>query len=364
MADIDTPKIIISTFKTECDIHSFDFKWESSEVYSHELKLNISDEKIRKSFSSTINLKYFDIFNDSVLKNIILENTHKYKSLWKVLKYTKESFFTLHRDKFDHLNDIATIVIIPPKSVCDYTGGELNLYINSKDFKTVIADDVDWTYCIFDYNVYHEVMPILSGERIVFKNNIITNLNKSTYERSIDQLFNITEEPIDMTNVKIPKPYDNDVNIYEYVHNYIDNICSVCNYKNGDIYDYCDSCDSDSLINMELCKVYNSDIDKYGNHIPNMYSYFVLPKYQPNLCITDNLTKHILNKVFTEYSSTYNIIINNIEHSDCSGHICEKYVVLYDLEKSTSFEYEFSDDGDVVDYIYDYLITCLTFIKK
>ena len=244
---MDIPQIITSTFESDFDIFTLTYKWETSDVYSYYLKKNISNETIRKSLSSIVDYKQMNGFHTNIITKININDLWVYKSSsWKAIKYTKDSFFSLHRDIFDKIYDIGTIVIIPPKSICNYTGGELNLYFNEKEFITVIADDIMWMYCIFDYNVYHEVLPVLSGERIIFKNNIILkNYGATNYNRTIDKLFDIVK-PIDMTDIKIPKPYDD---IYEYRHDYIDKICTGCGLKDG-------TEDIDIDVDIEMCRVY------------------------------------------------------------------------------------------------------------
>ena len=76
------------------------------------------------------------------------------------------------------------------------------------------------------------------------------------------------------------------------------------------------------------------------------------------------MTRHILNKVFIEYGDKYEIKIVNTEHNDYSGSLRENYIILYDVEKSTSYDTEYSDDGEDRYYSNNYLITYLHFVKK
>lgn len=92
-----------------------------------------------------------------------------------LLKYDIGGFFKPHCDhnqgiresngkKFKH---VATILIIPPIHLHNHTGGELKLFLENNT-EIITATD-DWTILIFKLGIIHEVLPLLSGVRYVFK---------------------------------------------------------------------------------------------------------------------------------------------------------------------------------------------------
>lgn len=57
-----------------------------------------------------------------------------------------------------------TLIILPPKSVCQYEGGELEFGCS-----TFTAHETFWTYVVIPFGVKHRVSRVSSGKRIVFK---------------------------------------------------------------------------------------------------------------------------------------------------------------------------------------------------
>jgi hypothetical protein len=114
-----------------------------------------------------------------------VNNIHRSYPKWVIcpsrfllLKYDIGGFFKKHCDhcqgiresngkKFKH---VATILIIPPMFLHEHTGGELNLFLDNKT-ETISATN-EWTIIIFKLGIVHEVLPLTSGIRYVFKGEI------------------------------------------------------------------------------------------------------------------------------------------------------------------------------------------------
>lgn len=83
-----------------------------------------------------------------------------------LLKYEEGDFFKPHQDSKSNDYHIGTILIYPPKNICDYEGGEL--YLPKEDI-TIKAYENDWSMVLLHINTLHEVKPITKGTRYVFK---------------------------------------------------------------------------------------------------------------------------------------------------------------------------------------------------
>lgn len=81
------------------------------------------------------------------------------------LKYDKGCFAAAHVDR---LGEYTCLVF--PKQVAKSTGGELNLHVDVRSTVTFVPHTytID-TMIIFPANMEHEVLPVTSGERYVFK---------------------------------------------------------------------------------------------------------------------------------------------------------------------------------------------------
>ena len=102
-------------------------------------------------------------------------NNEPYKGM--SLLYPKNGFIFKHCDSEGDFNyRIASAVIFLNE---EYTGGELLLYNNDKP---IVAKKKTGTLYLFDCKLYHEVTPVLSGERktlALFFDNTKISKNKS-----------------------------------------------------------------------------------------------------------------------------------------------------------------------------------------
>lgn len=165
-----------------------ELSWSESKVgYGKTNKLHL---KTRRSYSAKEKLNFIintsdsnDIIDDFLdIDKIILsdsksnitwldENTMR---SWDVLKYEPGDFFDYHTDGKSEKNHVGTIILLPPKSIFNYSGGELILLCDDKEI-IINSDDNDWFCVVFDINIKHKVNKVLNGSRIVFKSKIFKN---------------------------------------------------------------------------------------------------------------------------------------------------------------------------------------------
>ena len=183
--------------------------WDESKVGNNKLGINKSNTNIRSS--KIAQEKANVIIETSELNNIIddilmdekftLSNS-KSNITWfdentmrefDIIKYEQGDFFDSHIDGKSEIDHIGTILLLPPKSIFNYIGGELILIIDSNKI-TINSDPINWTCVVFDINVSHKVSKILGGTRIIFKSKLYKNLNnnKFWYKKS-DIKLNLTE---------------------------------------------------------------------------------------------------------------------------------------------------------------------------
>ena len=84
---------------------------------------------------------------------------------WRVLKY-KNGFFKEHVDKQVHPKHCATEILLPPKTLCSYEGGELVIKEDKKE-NFIKPDENDWTYVFMPLGTLHRVEKV-EGMRYSF----------------------------------------------------------------------------------------------------------------------------------------------------------------------------------------------------
>ena len=86
------------------------------------------------------------------------------------VKYLEGGFFKKHQDSIKNQHHFATILVLIPTRLSPHTGGTLRVWDeNDKlhEFSTETMDDV--TVVMFHPSLMHEVLPVTSGTRVVFK---------------------------------------------------------------------------------------------------------------------------------------------------------------------------------------------------
>jgi len=177
--------------------------WKISSIGDIKTGENIIDTNIRNSFYSEdyIRIKYSDFVYNNVIRDILdididcnLElkyNNTGYYLEWKMLKYEKNGFFKKHKDGKKNDLHFATALLLPPKVINSYQGGELVLYDNNNE--TIITpDEKEWKLVVFGLDVEHELKEVLEGTRYVLKTELEFDYStkllfeSKTYNEKID----------------------------------------------------------------------------------------------------------------------------------------------------------------------------------
>ena len=203
---IENPEIYICSedlyINTAKSINKFidNLSWFESKVgfaKSNKSNLNIRRSNIAKEkINIILNTSDSNDIIDEVLgeNKIILSGSksnimwfeENIMRIWNILKYEKGDFFDYHTDGKSELNHVGTILLLPPKSFFNYTGGELVLLCDDKEI-IINSDENEWFCICIDINIKHKVNKILSGKRVVFKSKLFKNkINKVLWYNNSD----------------------------------------------------------------------------------------------------------------------------------------------------------------------------------
>ena len=189
---------------------------QKSTVGSKDNKLvsNVINETVRKSkVLSNISIcldndsyRYYaysaDAFN-TLIKTILPPNfkyanyrepydsVYNTENHWDMLVYDKNDFFAKHTDGRISVRHYCTLVLIPPKKLNNYTGGELVLY-DGNEKEIITADQNNWLLVGFPINVEHECLKILSGSRVIFKTKF--EIPEKVHKLFCDVEFNLLDD--------------------------------------------------------------------------------------------------------------------------------------------------------------------------
>jgi hypothetical protein len=149
-------------------------------------KQNVINENMRKSkIISDIVINLINSEDDEIIKfnesvKLILPEKYSiaeyeipysgYSSVnrWDMLVYDKNDFFIKHTDGKLSDRHYATLLLLPPKKINNFTGGDLIIYSINEPV-TINADLNNWQLIMFPIDIYHECTKILTGRRIIFK---------------------------------------------------------------------------------------------------------------------------------------------------------------------------------------------------
>lgn len=81
---------------------------------------------------------------------------------WNVHKY-ENGCVRRHVDRQEDPNTIGVELLLPPKTVCSFEGGELVIGEDQKE--TIVPHETKWTYVFIPLGIVHEVKPVV-GTRI------------------------------------------------------------------------------------------------------------------------------------------------------------------------------------------------------
>jgi hypothetical protein len=103
-----------------------------------------------------------------------------YTTTFELLKYSEGGFFLKHVDRLQKkLNDriihTHVVLIYPPSHISSYTGGNIIFYDTNGNAHTIRPSEfTGWTCVMFERTVPHEITPVTSGARYVFKGPLYT----------------------------------------------------------------------------------------------------------------------------------------------------------------------------------------------
>jgi hypothetical protein len=114
------------------------------------------------------------------LKRLVPQNKKQYvrwfnkDTIYDVIEYLSGGFFKEHVDSSQHLRHYATILIFPPAvDSFAHTGGELLITrLDGTQFIFDSSKNTKWTFVAFHLGLKHECKPVLSGKRVVIKNEL------------------------------------------------------------------------------------------------------------------------------------------------------------------------------------------------
>jgi predicted 2-oxoglutarate/Fe(II)-dependent dioxygenase YbiX len=94
---------------------------------------------------------------------------------YELLKYEVGDFFSRHIDTRLSESHLFTCLLFVPQTDHPFVGGNLVFSDEKRTFSALVEPSkfTEPTMVIFSVNLYHEVTPIESGTRYVFKNSLV-----------------------------------------------------------------------------------------------------------------------------------------------------------------------------------------------
>jgi hypothetical protein len=175
-----------ATSKTNASLN--ELAWINSTVGNSTTGENTVDSTIRNSFKSKetvfISFTYGEYRIDLLKFFPDFKFQHRYDFneegdyiCWEAIRYLSGGFFARHIDGQEDSSHYGTAIILPPTNYNVikgevtteplYTGGELLLGETE-----ITADESQWKIVLFSIDTPHELKPVLSGERIIFKSKL------------------------------------------------------------------------------------------------------------------------------------------------------------------------------------------------
>jgi rubrerythrin len=117
----------------------------------------------------------------------------------KAVQYLKGGFFKKHKDSIKSVTHFATVLVLIPSRLSPHTGGTLRVWDEEEkihEFNTETMEQV--TVVMFHPSLFHEVLPITSGTRVVFKYDMSYNKNLF-YLASAPVLANVDTKKVQET---------------------------------------------------------------------------------------------------------------------------------------------------------------------
>lgn len=336
-------------------------EWEKSKITMYDPHLQLPHYEIynyshRESYSAKAQLINIDEITNVIAKKM----NKKYDNIklinFKKIKYIEKSFFSTHVDNKQTPHTIATVLFID--GCQKFSGGDLILgYKNYNAENVNIQLYVDcWNCIIFNIDVPHCVLPIISGERIVYKatielyDNINMPINKFIENNYMEKhIINFImnkqyEKLINKYNIDIIKDFCKNYKKYNEIYEILNDKISTNSYC---ILTYlCPIICFDDLykiLNIYISSIYETKYDFNMNiihiitkiwkpiskHIDITYSDNIIIKPYPYVVDINNLIEYTY--------KIYSVLLSEIEFN---------LTLKYD-DNENSFEEDdlFGDDG-------------------
>jgi hypothetical protein len=201
-----------------------DMYMDSFNAFSGVLQIHANNIRKRKLFDAEVN------FNDH--------------SKIRILKYEKGGMFKAHHDHKTDENHIGTLVLLAPKSLSNYEGGDLIInkkirvaqsderketnrdYENNEEIIEITSDEEYWISVGFPLETQHEVTKVTKGVRISITIPIIVTNKCGNYDSGEDE-YEIDTIKVPYIRNLTPRPVNNyhysglvDTYTYDYDYDY------------------------------------------------------------------------------------------------------------------------------------------------
>jgi hypothetical protein len=300
------------------------------------------------------NYIYYDISEHSLLQPCNSEK-EMFMRKWKVHKYEKGGFFIPHTDTQINQDHIGTLVLIPPKTYSEYSGGKLVLYnMENPDMVDMEIEQPEegWVCVFIRIGQKHEITEVLEGTRYSFTSPyFITNITKLNMKNTIyTESYN--EEKLKDNLYKTNM--ENTLQKIEVIEKEIQDLMT----KKKELEDYLNK--KNELYNMTLETAQNMEKfkQKMLNKVNSKKGFIVVLKKQyVNPCPTNLIVDDIIqyNTIF-DISKTQNVVpkirfLNTDIHIDagCGLDDIEDVTGDIDSNKIWGFDkdiYNMYDDDD------------------
>ena len=166
--------------------------WTQSTVGTLDGDVLIPDIRKSKHFRTVLEFAMNFPNVELNLKRLVLENKRQYvrwfskDKIYDLIEYLPGGFFKEHIDSSQHLRHYATILIFPPAiDSFAHTGGELLITrLDGTQFVFDSSKNTKWSCVAFHLGLKHECKPVLSGKRVVIKNEL--HYSRLTLEAEVE----------------------------------------------------------------------------------------------------------------------------------------------------------------------------------
>jgi len=154
--------------------------WTQSTVGTETGDVLLPDIRKSKHFKTVLEFAMNIIEVELNLKRLVPYDKQQFvrwfgkDTIYDVIEYLPGGFFKEHVDGLQHLLHYSTILIFPPAvGSFAHTGGELLITrLDGTQYVFNSSKNTKWTFVAFHLGLKHECKPVLSGRRVVIKNEL------------------------------------------------------------------------------------------------------------------------------------------------------------------------------------------------